>query len=67
MVRGALVDLISICYLSPQALVLADSNHPRVTAGVAQVARARWLVVAMPVYEATYDLHGESPPAWTKR
>lgn len=54
-VRGALVDRILIRDLSPQALVLADFGHPTVVHATSQVANARVLVVATPVYKAAYS------------
>lgn len=53
--RGALVDRIHIRDLSPQALLLADLGHPTVVAATDQVAKARVLVVATPVYKAAYS------------
>jgi len=53
--RGALVDRIHIRDLSPQALLLADFGHPSVVAASDQVAKARVLVVATPVYKAAYS------------
>ena len=53
--RGALVDRIHIRNLSPQALLLADFGHPTVVAATDQVAKARVLVVATPVYKAAYS------------
>ena len=55
MVRGALIDRILIRDLSPQALVLADFGHPTVVRAADQVAQARVLVVATPVYKAAYS------------
>lgn len=52
--RGALVDRIHIRDLSPQPL-LADFGHPTVVAAADQVAQARVLVVATPVYKAAYS------------
>ena len=54
-VRGALVDRIHIRNLSPQALLLADFAHPTVVNALDQVAQARVLVVATPVYKAAYS------------
>ena len=54
-VRGALVDRIHIRDLSPQALLLADFGHATVVAATDQVAKARVLVVATPVYKAAYS------------
>ena len=41
--------------LSPQALLLADWGHPSVVRAIQQVAHARALVVATPVYKAAYS------------
>ncbi|MDP2162706.1 MAG: NADPH-dependent FMN reductase [Hydrogenophaga sp.] len=41
--------------LSPQALLLADWGHPSVVRAIEQVANARALVVATPVYKAAYS------------
>ena len=54
-VRGALVDRVHIRDLSPQALLLADAHHRSISQVVAQVAAARVLVVATPVYKAAYS------------
>jgi FMN reductase len=54
-VRGALVDRIHIRDLSPQALLLADTGHRSISQAVGQVAAARVLVVATPVYKAAYS------------
>ncbi|HAU56907.1 MAG TPA: FMN reductase (NADPH) [Comamonadaceae bacterium] len=54
-VRGALVDRVHIRDLSPQALLLADAHHRSISQAVAQVAAARVLVVATPVYKAAYS------------
>lgn len=54
-VRGALVDRIHVRDLSPQALLLADAHHRSISQAVAQVAAARVLVVATPVYKAAYS------------
>lgn len=53
--RGALLDRVHIRDLSPQALLLADFGHPTVAGAIDQVARARVLVVATPVYKAAYS------------
>lgn len=54
-VRGALVDRIHIRDLSPQALLLADTGHRSISQAADQVAQARVLVVATPVYKAAYS------------
>jgi FMN reductase len=53
--RGALVERLHIRDLSPQALLLADATHRSIAAAAAQVARARALIVATPVYKAAYS------------
>ena len=53
--RPALVDRLRIRELSPQALLLADTTHKTVQHALAQVASARALVVATPVYKAAYS------------
>ena len=53
--RGATVERLHIRDLSPQALLLADTAHRTIAAAVEQVARARAIVVATPVYKAAYS------------
>ena len=53
--RGVQVERLQVRDLSPQALILADFGHPSVAAAAAQVARARAIVVATPVYKAAYS------------
>ena len=53
--RGVEVERLHIRDLSPQALLLADFSHPSVVRATAQVARARAIVVATPVYKAAYS------------
>lgn len=53
--RGAVADRVHVRDLSPQALLLADFGHPTVVAATEQVARAKVLVVATPVYKAAYS------------
>lgn len=53
--RGVNVERLQIRDLSPQALLLADFGHPSVAGAAAQVARARAIVVATPVYKAAYS------------
>ena len=50
-----LVDRLHIRDLSPQALLLADVNHKSIAHAVAQVASARALVIATPIYKAAYS------------
>ena len=53
--RGVAVERLHIRDLSPQALILADFGHPSIAGATAQVARARAIVVATPVYKAAYS------------
>ena len=53
--HGTPLDRIHVRNLSPQALLLADFGHPSVLAAAEQVARAKVLVVATPVYKAAYS------------
>ena len=53
--RGVEVERLHIRDMSPQALLLADFSHPSVAHATAQVARARAIVVATPVYKAAYS------------
>ena len=53
--RGPLVERLHIRDLSPQALLLGDTAHRSVAAALDQVARARALVIATPVYKAAYS------------
>ena len=53
--RRLRVDPLHIRDLSPQALLLADWGHPSVVRAIEQVAQARALVVATPVYKAAYS------------
>ena len=49
------VECLQIRDLSPQALLLADWGNPSVVRAIEQVANARALVVATPVYKAAYS------------
>lgn len=49
------VDRLRIRDLSPQALLLADWGHASVVRAIEQVASARALVIATPVYKAAYS------------
>ncbi|MDB5967039.1 MAG: ssuE [Polaromonas sp.] len=49
------VDRLNIRELPAQALLLADWNHPAIVQAIAQVAGARAIVVATPVYKAAYS------------
>lgn len=53
--RGIAVERLPIRDLSPQSLLLADTGNKTVARALAQVARARALVVATPVYKAAYS------------
>ncbi|MFP8834780.1 NADPH-dependent FMN reductase [Hydrogenophaga sp. XSHU_21] len=53
--RQALIDRLHVRDLSPQALLLADTTHKSVQHALAQVASARAVVVATPVYKAAYS------------
>lgn len=53
--RGVEVERLHIRDLSPQALLLADFSHPSVAQATAQVARAKAIVIATPVYKAAYS------------
>lgn len=53
--HGPEVERLQLRDLSPQALLLGDAAHRSVAAAVDQVARARALVVATPVYKAAYS------------
>ena len=52
---GVAVDRLRIRDLSPQALLLGDASHPTLARAVSQVAHARAIVVATPVYKAAYS------------
>ena len=53
--RGAPVQHLPLRNLAAQALLLADTRHPDIAQAAAQVAAARVLVVATPVYKAAYS------------
>jgi len=53
--RRLRVERLQIRDLSPQALLLADWGNPSVVRAIEQVANARALVVATPVYKAAYS------------
>ncbi|MES2483202.1 MAG: NADPH-dependent FMN reductase [Pseudomonadota bacterium] len=53
--RRVPVDRVHIRDLSPQALVLADASHGSIARAIAQVAAAKAVVVATPVYQAAYS------------
>jgi len=48
-------DRLHIRDLSPQALLLADVHHKTIRHALAQVASARAVVIATPVYKAAYS------------
>ncbi len=52
---GVEVDRLNIRELPAQALLLADWNHPAIVKAIGQIARARAIVVATPVYKAAYS------------
>lgn len=53
--RRLRVDRLRIRDLSPQALLLADWGNQGVVRAIEQVAHARALVIATPVYKAAYS------------
>ena len=53
--RGAPAQHLPLRNLAAQALLLADTQHPDIAQAAAQVAAARVLVVATPVYKAAYS------------
>ncbi|MES2424811.1 MAG: NADPH-dependent FMN reductase [Pseudomonadota bacterium] len=53
--RNVYLERLLIRDLSPQALVLADTSHRSITQAADQVARARAVVIATPVYKAAYS------------
>jgi FMN reductase len=53
--RGPLVERLPIRDLSPQALLLADTEQRTVRAAIDMVNRASALVIATPVYKAAYS------------
>lgn len=52
---GVEVDRLNIRELPAQALLLADWNHPAIVKAIGQIAKARAIVVATPVYKAAYS------------
>ena len=54
-VRGVRAARLHIRDLNPQALLLADTGHRSISQAIGQVAEARVLVVATPVYKAAYS------------
>lgn len=53
--RRLTIERLRVRDLSPQALLLADWGHPSVAHAIEQVAQARALVIATPVYKAAYS------------
>ena len=53
--RGVPMECIHVRDLAPQALLQADFGHPTVVRAIEQVAQARVLVIATPVYKAAYS------------
>ena len=53
--RGARLDRIAVRDLPAQPLLHADWSHPAVERVIAQVAEARVVVIATPVYKAAYS------------
>ena len=52
---GLVVDRLNIRELPAQALLLAEWGHPAIVKVIDQIARARAIVVATPVYKAAYS------------
>ena len=52
---GAQVNTLRVRDLNPQAVLLADFEHPSIVQAVARVAAAAIIVVATPVYKAAYS------------
>ena len=52
---GLKVERLNIRELPAQALLLAEWGHPEIIKALAQVQRARAIVVATPVYKAAYS------------
>jgi FMN reductase len=53
--RGMQVSRLRVRDLSPQALLLADFGHRSISQAIGQVAQAKVIVVATPVYKAAYS------------
>jgi len=53
--RGVLVNRLRVRDLSPQALLLADYGHRSISQAIGQVAQAKVIIVATPVYKAAYS------------
>jgi len=52
---GLLVERLNIRELPAQALLLAEWGHPAIVKAIEQIAKARAVVVATPVYKAAYS------------
>ena len=52
---GAKVNTLRVRDLNPQAVLLADFEHPSIVQTVARVAAASIIVIATPVYKAAYS------------
>ncbi len=53
--RGARIERIAVRDLPAQALLVADASHPALQRAAEQLAQARAVVVATPVYKAAYS------------
>jgi FMN reductase len=53
--RGARIERVSVRELPAQALLAADASHPALQRAADQLAQARAIVVATPVYKAAYS------------
>ncbi|MBS0450417.1 MAG: NADPH-dependent FMN reductase [Proteobacteria bacterium] len=53
--RGVRVERLSVRDLPAQALLSADTSHPALQRAIDQLAAARAVVVATPVYKAAYS------------
>jgi FMN reductase len=53
--RGARIERLAVRELPAQALLTAEWEHPAVERAIAQVAQARAVVVATPIYKAAYS------------
>nr|WP_218628370.1 MULTISPECIES: NADPH-dependent FMN reductase [unclassified Variovorax] len=53
--RGARIERVTVRELPAQALLRAEWEHPDIAHAIAQVAQARVVVVATPVYKAAYS------------
>jgi len=53
--EGLKVERLNIRQLPAEALLLAEWGHPEIVKALAQVQRARAIVVATPVYKAAYS------------